>query len=291
MRKENFMNITKDCVACIVGQIDKAIVHLNLDEHKAKCIQEEVLKKSQSFEFDKTPPYVAREVYEFLAQQTNCSDPLEQLKQESIQNALEYVPFIEKKIRQEEDKLFTAIKAAVAGNVIDFGAKEQFHLEDEINKVFHTHFAIDHYAKLAKQIENKENILILADNAGENVFDKILIKIIKRLYPNKNITYATRGKPIINDITTKEALQIGIDKFAKVISTGVDTPGLELSRANTTFRNIFEKAELIISKGMGNFECLETLKDKRIFFVFKVKCNVVANAISKEVGDIILKLG
>ncbi|PKN15190.1 MAG: hypothetical protein CVU67_01810 [Deltaproteobacteria bacterium HGW-Deltaproteobacteria-24] len=285
------MNITKDCVSCIVGQIDKAIVHLNLDEQKAKSIQEEVLKKSQSFSFDQTPPSVAREVYEYLAQQSNCTDPLERLKQESIQNALEYVPFIEKKIRQEEDKLFTAIKAAVAGNVIDFGAKEQFHLEDEINKVFHTNFAIDHYAKLAKQIENKKSILILADNAGENVFDKILIKIIKRLYPSKEITYATRGKPIINDITTKEALQIGIDKFAKVISTGVDTPGLELSRANTTFRNIFEKAELIISKGMGNFECLETLKDKRIFFVFKVKCNVVATAIGKDVGDIILKQG
>lgn len=285
------MNITKDCVNCIIGQIDKAIKLLNLDEQKAKTIQNEVLKKSQSFSFDHTPPYVAREVYEYLAKETNCTDPLENLKQESIQNALEFVPFIEKKIRQEEDKLFTAIKAAVAGNVIDFGAKEQFSLEEEINKVFSTNFAIDDYKKLAKQIEQKENILILADNAGENVFDKILIKIIKRLYPQKQITYATRGKPIINDITTKEALQIGIDKFATVVSTGVDTPGLELSRATIHFRNIFEKAELIISKGMGNFECLETRHDKRIFFIFKVKCNVVAAAIGKEVGDIILKQG
>ncbi|MFA7084149.1 MAG: ARMT1-like domain-containing protein [Arcobacteraceae bacterium] len=285
------MNITKDCVECIVGQINKAIVHLKLDEETAKTIQEEVLKKSKSFSFEHTPPYVAREVYEYLALQTNCSDPLERIKQESIENALEFVPFIEKKIRQEEDKLFTAIKASVAGNVIDFGAKEQFCLEEEINKVFHTNFAIDHYSKLLKQLENKKSVLILADNAGENVFDKILIKIIKRLYPNKHITYATRGKPIINDITTKEAIQIGIDKFATVMSTGVDTPGLELSRANTSFRSIFEKAELIISKGMGNFECLEASKDKRIFFLFKVKCNVVANAIGKEIGDIILKQG
>lgn len=285
------MNITQDCVHCITGQIDKAVKLLNLDEQHAKTIQEEVLKRSANFSFEHTPPYVARDVYEYLAEQTHCSDPLEHLKQESIQKALEFVPFIEKKIRQEEDKLFTAIKAAVAGNVIDFGAKEQFCLEEEINKVFHTQFAIDDYKKLAQQIEKKNTILILADNAGENVFDKILIKIIKRLYPHKTITYATRGKPIINDITTKEALQIGIDKFATVVSTGVDTPGLELSRATTQFRNMFEKAELIISKGMGNFECLETLKDKRIFFVFKVKCNVVANAIGKEIGDIILKQG
>lgn len=285
------MNITNDCVHCIIGQIDKAIDHLKLDEQQAKEIQKEVLKKSNSFSFEHTPPYVAREVYEYLAEQTSCSDPLEKIKQASIENALTFVPFIEKKIRQSEDKLFTAIKAAVAGNVIDFGAKEQFSLEQEINKVFHTDFAINDYKKLAQKIEEKNNILILSDNAGENVFDKILIKIITRMYPEKKITYATRGKPIINDITTKEALQIGIDKFANVISTGVDTPGLEIARASTTFRNIFEKADLIISKGMGNFECLESQKDARIFFLFKVKCNVVAHAIQKEVGDIILKQG
>ncbi|WP_419769464.1 MAG: damage-control phosphatase ARMT1 family protein [Candidatus Marinarcus sp.] len=285
------MNITNDCVKCIVGQIDKAIVHLNLDETKAKEIQAEVLKRSATFSFEHTPPYVARDVYEYLAEQTGLKDPLESIKQDSIQNALKHVPYIEKRIRQADDKLLTAIKASVAGNVIDFGAKEQFSLEEEINKVFHTSFAIDDYKKLAKQIEQKNSILILADNAGENVFDKILIKMITRLYPHKKITYATRGKPIINDITTKEALQIGIDQFAQVISTGVDTPGLELSRTTTTFRDIFEKAELIISKGMGNFECLESLNEKKIFFLFKVKCNVVAKTIKKEIGDIILKQG
>ncbi|RXJ59933.1 hypothetical protein CRV04_02655 [Candidatus Marinarcus aquaticus] len=291
MRFIKYMNITNDCVHCIVGQIDKAIDHLQLDEKEALEIQKEVEKRSKSFSFEHTPPYVARDVYEYLAQKTNCADPLESIKQASIENALTFVPFIEKKIRQEDDKLFTAIKASVAGNVIDFGAKEQFSLEQEINKVFHTNFAINDYAKLAKQIETKNNILILADNAGENVFDKILIKIITRMYPEKKITYATRGKPIINDITTKEAFQIGIDKFANVVSTGVDTPGLELQRATTTFRHMFEKADVIISKGMGNFECLESQKDKRVFFLFKVKCNVVANAISKNVGDIILKQG
>jgi uncharacterized protein with ATP-grasp and redox domains len=285
------MNITKDCVTCIIEQINKAIVHLNLDEQQAQQIRQEVLNRSKDFSFEHTPPFVAREVYEYLANEISCSDPLESLKQQSIEKALQFVPFIEKKIRQEEDKIFTAIKAAVAGNVIDFGAKEQFLLEDEIAKVFKTNFMINDYKKLLKQLETKNTVLILADNAGENVFDKILIKIIKRLYPNKEITYATRGKPIINDITTKEAYQIGIDKFATIVSTGVDTPGLELSRANVAFRHLFEKAELIISKGMGNFECLESQKDNRIFYLFKVKCNVVANAIGKNVGDIILKQG
>jgi len=285
------MNITKDCVTCIVGQIDKAIAVLNLDENLSKTIKEEVLTRSKSFSFDETPPLVAKDVYEYLAKQTGFCDPLEHIKQESIKNALEFVPFVEKKIRQNDEKLFTAIKASVAGNVIDFGAKEQFSLEEEINKVFSTKFAINDYNKLLKEIEKHDDILILADNAGENVFDKILIKIITRLYPEKKITYATRGKPIINDITTKEAIQIGIDKFATVISSGVDTPGLALNRANKEFKTIFDNAKLIISKGMGNYECLESLQDKRIFFLFKVKCNVVANSINREIGDIILKRG
>lgn len=289
--KRERMNITNDCVTCIVGQIDKAIAVLDLDEALAKEIKEEVLLRSKDFSFKQTPPLVAKDVYEYLAQRIGNCDPLEKIKQASIQYASQFVPFIEKKIRQNDDKLFTAIKAAVAGNVIDFGAKEQFCLEEEINKVFDTNFAINDYATLHKSIEKHDNILILADNAGENVFDKILIKIIKRLYPEKSITYATRGKPIINDITTKEALQIGIDKFANVISTGVDTPGLELQRASESFKKVFDNAPLIIAKGMGNYECLESLGDKRIFFLFKVKCNVVAQSISQEIGEIILKRG
>ncbi len=285
------MTITNDCVACIVGQIDKAISVLNIEEKLANEIKAEVLKRSATFDFKQTPPSVARDVYEYLAKRTGLCDPLEHIKQNSIEKALEFVPLIEKKIRQNDDKLFTAIKAAVAGNVIDFGAKEQFCLEEEINKVFDTQFAIDDFNLFLKELEKHEKLLILADNAGENVFDKILIKIITRLYPQKSVIYATRGKPIINDITTKEALQIGIDKFATVISTGVDTPGLELTRSSKEFNDIFETSPLILAKGMGNYECLESLNDKRIYFLFKVKCNVVSQSIHRDVGDIILKRG
>jgi len=285
------MNITNDCVECIKGQINKALIALNIDESKAAQINEEVLKRSYNFSHKHTPPSVARDVYEYLALQIGKEDPLECIKQESIENALTFVPFIEKKIRANEDKLFTAIKASVAGNVIDFGAKEQFSLEEEITKVFDTNFAINDYQSLKNKIEEFDDILILADNAGENVFDKILIKIIKRIYPNKHITYATRGKPIINDITTKEALQVGIDTFATVISSGVDTPGLELERASESFLEIYNKAPLIIAKGMGNYECLESYNDKRIFFLFKVKCNVVASHLKQDIGEIILKRG
>lgn len=285
------MNITNTCVTCIIGQIEKATKLLNLDETLATEIIREVKEKALNFDFSKTPPLVAKEVYELLAYKTNLNDPLEELKQASIKNALNYQEIVNNEIKTSQDKLFTAIKGAVAGNVIDFAVTREFSLEEEINSIFHTDFSINDYKSFKEKLENSNSLLILSDNAGENVFDKILIKTIKELYPKIQITYATRGKAIINDITIKEALQIGIDKYCKVISSGVDTPGLEKSQASKEFMQLFNKAPLILSKGMGNFECLESYKDNRIFFLYKVKCEVVANKIGQEVGEIVLKRG
>ena len=285
------MNITKECVECIVGQIEKATKLLELDDKLASTINEETKAKALNFDFEKTPPHVAKDVYEFLALKTKLKDPLEKLKQESIKKATSYLPFVEEKIFNSKEKLFTAIKTAVAGNVIDFATTKEFCLDKEINTIFETNFAINHYDDFKSELEKTHSLIVLADNAGENVFDKILIKTIHNLYPKVKIYYATRGKAIINDITTKEALESGIDKYCEVISTGVDTPGLEKSRASLEFMELFEKTPLILSKGMGNFECLESYNDKKIFFLFKVKCNVVANTISRNVGEIVLKRG
>lgn len=285
------MNITNECVDCIVSQIEKATKLLKLEENTSKKIMNEVYKKSKNFDFNETPPFIAKDVYEFLGEQINSSDPLEKLKQDSIKKALTFVPFVEEKIKNSDDKLFTALKTAVAGNVIDFATKTEFSLDDEINNIYETDFSINAYKLFKSKLEKTDSLIILADNAGENVFDKVLIKTLKELYPNLKIYYATRGKAIINDISTKEALQIGMDKYCEVISTGVDTPGLYKKRASKEFLDLFDKTPLILSKGMGNFECLEQHHHKKIFFLFKVKCIVVADKISRNVGEIVLKQG
>lgn len=285
------MNITEECVKCIVGQINKATKLLNLEANLANEINLEVEKRSQNFDFKKSPPFVAKDVYEYLAFKTNLKDPLENLKNISIKKAKEYVPFLENKIAQSDDKLFASIKAAVSGNVIDFATTLEFSLEKEIENIFHTDFSINNYKEFKEELEKTNQLIILADNAGENIFDKILVKNISILYPNIKIYYATRGKAIINDITTKEAFESGIDKYCQVISSGVDTPGLEKSQASKEFMEIYEKTPLVLSKGMGNFECLESLNESKIFFLFKVKCSVVSNTIGEDIGNIILKRG
>jgi uncharacterized protein with ATP-grasp and redox domains len=282
------VNIQNDCVGCIVGQIDKALALLEVEESVSSEIKAEVKRQSLSFSYSHTPPFIAKDVYAYLGERLGLHDPLETIKQQSIQKATELLPFIYKKLELSNDKFFTAIKASVAGNVIDFGAKEQFCVTNEVQNIFDTDFAVNDYEKLQQSIKTADKILVLADNSGENVFDKVLLKTIKELYPTKELFYATRGKPIINDITTKEAYQIGIDEVATILDSSVDTPGLDLSRASDEFKTFFESIPLIIAKGMGNYECLEQLKDNRIFFLFKVKCNVVASSIQKNVGDIVL---
>lgn len=285
------MNITKQCVECIVGQIDKATKLLELNENLSNEIMAEVKKRSIDFDFNETPPYVAKDVYELLAIKTKLDDPLEKLKQESIKKASSYLPFVEEKVKKSEDRLFTAIKTAVAGNVIDFATTKEFCLDEEINSIFETDFAINDYEIFKNRLEKSKRLIILADNAGENVFDKVLIKTLKELYPSLEIFYATRGKAIINDITTKEAIQIGIDKYCEVISTGVDTPGLDKKQASPNFMRLFDETQLVLSKGMGNFECLEAHKEEKVFFLFKIKCEVVANKVQEKLGSIVLKRG
>ena len=282
------MTIASPCVTCILNQVEKTLAVMDIDPKTAEKIRAEAQGMSPHFSYAHTPPFVAKDVYQMISRLSGNDDPLHGVKQESMRNAAEHLPFIHGQIAASSDPLFAALKAAVAGNVIDFGAKEQFDLAREIGSVFKTDFTINDYRMLKADIEKHEEIMILADNSGENVYDKVLIETIKTLYPSKQIRYVVRGRPIINDITVAEAEQVGIGEIAQIVDSGVDTPGLDLLRAREGFAEMFEAAPLVIAKGMGNYECLEG-SDRPIYFLFKVKCDVVAESVAAPVGSLILK--
>jgi uncharacterized protein with ATP-grasp and redox domains len=283
------MTITPVCVTCILNQVEKTLAVLDLPADTAAAIRAEAHRQSESFSFAHTPPFVAKDIYQMISRISGNPDPLFDVKQESIVNATQFLPLIRERIEKSDDRIFTALKAAVAGNVIDFGAKEQFYLAREIAGVFDTPFAVDDYRTLAEDITVSDDIMILADNSGENVFDRVLMEAIREIYPHKRLQYVVRGNPIINDITRLEAEQVGIGEVAEIVDSGVDTPGLDLLRADPEFVRRFEKAPLVIAKGMGNYECLEASGRPNLYFLFKVKCEVVADAILAPVGSIILK--
>ena len=146
------------------------------------------------------------------------------------------------------------MRLAIAGNIMDLAVKTNLG-EDEVLASFDDCLAAPldcHIDEFARAVEKADDILYLTDNAGEIVFDRLLVEQL----PRKKVTMAVRGKPVINDATMEDAEYTGLTKVVKIIDNGSDAPGTILSDCSRDFRRHFEQADLIISKGQGNYETL-----------------------------------
>ncbi len=282
------MFIEPECLVCIYNQALKTSKLIGCDKENIKEILNDTNNIFTKYDFNVTPPFVVKDVYHNISKKTDTKDPLESIKEKSTKEALKYVDFIWNKIKNSDDELLSAIRASIAGNVIDFGAKVQFDLKETIEEIFEKKFGVFDYEELKKDLNSARNIMLVGDNAGEHVFDKILLQVLKNKYPNKEFVYVVRGKPVINDVTLKEAKEIGINEICEIVDSGVDTPGLDIKRANESFLKRFYETDLILAKGMGNYETLYGNNLQNSYFLFKIKCDVIAKSLEKEVGDIAL---
>lgn len=177
-----------------------------------------------------------------------------------------------------------ALRLSIAGNIMDYGANQQFNIHETIEKSLHTVFAIDHSILLAQRIQEAKTILYLGDNAGEIVFDKLFIETIMHPY----VTYVVKGGPVLNDVTVLDVEHTGMEIVADVISNGYDAPSTVILKSSDEFRTLFDSADLIISKGQGNLEGLIHENDPRIFFLLMVKCDVMAELIHVKKGSFVV---
>ncbi len=238
---------------------------------------------------------MGRIIYGLVREITSQNDPYKKIKDKSNKLALKLYDRLKHKVSRSDDRLLTAVELAIAGNIIDYGVKNSLDVNKELNKILNeekktlkkedsTLFKFRHFKEA---LSKTGNILYLADNAGETVFDRLLIEEIKRIDRNKKVIYAVKEKPIINDALVEDAYICGIDKIAKVISCGSDAPGTVLSLCSKDFLKVYKEADMIISKGQGNFEALSQEK-RPIFFLFMAKCPVVAKDVGCNLGDVIL---
>jgi uncharacterized protein with ATP-grasp and redox domains len=184
------------------------------------------------------------------------------------------------------DRLEGSVRIAIAGNVIDFGIYESFDLDRSLSESFHLPLSSIDYHNFAQVAANARRILFLCDNAGEIVFDRVLIESLRDR--GKEVTAVVKGSPVINDATLDDASAAGLAECAAVIDNGNDGIGTLLEACSQQFMDAYRSADLIISKGQANYETLVQEKDARTFFLFKVKCPVVARALNRENGDIVL---
>jgi len=250
---------------------------LNLDDETSKKVFDRTAQILIAHDMSSTPPQIAKDIYQAISDITGDEDPVAVAKEYAISEALKVdTSFIQ--------SIPDALKMAVLGNVIDFGSREQFELTEMIQNHFNHSFALDDTAIFIKELQHAKEMVFIGDNAGEHVFDKLLIEIIKKEFDVK-IYYFVRGKPIINDVTLKEG---GLLKeCANIIDTGVETPGYDLKEANSRSKEIFDRAEIVLSKGMGNFESLYKVSTRPIYYLFVTKCTVVAEAIKQNVKETI----
>lgn len=242
-------------------------------------------------DFEIPPTLMAMPIYSALAKNLNNNDIYKNIKKDSIQKARKIKESLKKEIdiQDEESLLKFGIYCAVLGNVIDYGAQLKFDLEKEKDSLFNMQFKYFDIESFQEKLRYAKNLLYIGDNAGENELDEILIEVLQCLNPKLTITYFTRGQSIINDITMQDLKDSNSNLFnmCDVVDSGVGTPGFIPDLSSAKAYEIYNTADLILSKGMGNFESLESLKNPKIFFLFKVKCSVVSNYLNADIGSFV----
>jgi len=283
-----------DCIPCFYRQALEAARIAGTNEIIQKKIIDELSKLIPDFSLEASPPEMGRAIYSLVGKISGVKDPFKEIKENSNKFALKLYPKLKQEINNSEDRLLTAVRLSIAGNVIDYGVKNSLNVEEEVNKIFNRDFKNDNenrktvfrYQEFKEILSKVNHVIYLADNAGEVVFDRLLIEELTEKL-GKQLIYVVRDKPIINDALIEDAIFCGINKVAKITSSGSNAPGTILKYCSPEFMELYQEAELIISKGQGNYESLSE-EDKSIFFLFKAKCPVIAEDVGCDVGDMVL---
>jgi len=284
-----------DCFSCFMDHGLGIARRSGLDELQQREVLNRVAEMLPGFPSDASPPQMSLQINRMIRQMTGEPDPFAEEKEQSNRMALEAAPEVRRLIARSGQPLRTAVEFAIAGNSIDLGVASDLDLtqamqqlvEDEESRIGAEAPENFSLPALKTDLDGADTLLFIADNAGEIVFDMLLIEQLRADFPQLKITVAVRHAPIINDATLEDAQAIGLTELVPVISSGSEAPGTILSMCNAEFMELFNSADVVISKGQGNYETLSEV-DRGMYFLFKTKCKVIARHSGSEVGDIML---
>jgi hypothetical protein len=273
------------CFFCFAKAFERLIEKENLSPEEKKYFASDMFGLFNQVKRDFSIPMISRELHVLLNQYCNNPDPYQEAKKQSNDLVLGMYAELKDLVFNSGNHFSTSLRLAIAGNIIDYGIGNQFDLQGTIDKVLSSDFAVDDSIELKQALSKAKTVLYLGDNCGEIVFDKLFIETI--MHPN--LIYAVRGAPVINDATLEDAKYVGMDLVADVISNGYDAPSTILEHCSTEFLEVFDRADVIISKGQGNLEGLMGKTEKEVYFLLMVKCEVIADALGVKKGDFVVR--
>jgi len=274
-----------DCLECFHKQADKLFekFSISVDDSKMIISKFDKLLGKEGIENIQAPE-AARFLHNEICNSSLVKDLYETEKKTYNRLMLSLEKKIKNNIRSSGNAFYTALRYALAGNIIDFGPPGAFDVYQALEAAESKKPAVDHSSILFNEIYKADTVLYLGDNAGEIVTDKLFIETIG----HPNLYFAVRGGHIINDVTMDDAEATGMHKITKVISNGYDAPSTILNKCSKEFKKIYDKADIIISKGQGNLEGLINETNKRIFFLLTVKCHVMAELVGVNEKDTVV---
>ncbi len=279
------MKTSLDCVPCIIRQTLEAARLVSPDHAVHEHVLREILHWVSEIDLNQPPPVMGQRIHRLLREIIGQDDPYRDAKEQQNRMALALLPELRTRIQATDDPLIIASRLAIAGNVIDMGVNgkvTESSIYESVSQALTEPFVGDEN-EFRSAVAEAQSILYLTDNAGEIAFDRLLIE---QLLPAR-VTVAVRGNPVINDATMTDARTVGLHEIAGIIDNGSDAPGTLFDDCSQEFRRRFSEADLILAKGQGNFETLSD-EPNNIFFLFRVKCQVIATHIGQPVGTQVL---
>jgi damage-control phosphatase, subfamily I len=275
------MKTSLDCIPCLLRQTLDAARLVSPKPSIHEHILRDALRWAGEMSLSQSPPAMAQRIHRRLREMTGVTDPYRETKDWQNRIVMELIPALWAEVEAANDSLLMAARLAIAGNVIDVGSNGNL-TEAGVRQALKQALVEPFFGeelRFREAVAQAKSILYIADNAGEIVIDRLLVD---QLLP-REITFVVRGSPILNDVTMIDAITVGLDQVVTVIDNGSDAPGTILTDCNKALRDRFSTVDLIIAKGQGNFETLSN-ESGNIFFLFNVKCMVIAELVGQPIG-------
>lgn len=278
------MKAALDCLECVVKQALRAARTATGDPAVQRQIVDEVTKRIPALDLNDSPAWVSQSAYELAAELSGNADPFQQLRREQNEQAMALLPDMRALVAESDDRLDAALHLAAAGNVIDLGTMmlQDIDMHAAIEHAMHHRFAVNHMDAFRESLEKADDLLFLLDNAGEIVFDMVLIEELQK---HTSVTAVVKAGPIINDAIMADVEQIGLTSLCEIIDNGGAFIGSPLKHIPARFRARMDAADMIVGKGQGNYETVDDYPGD-VFLILKAKCEIVAGHMGVEYGQL-----